>query len=80
MEIPRPAPPRSAPERVMIEEWLDYHRITLEWKCSGLSPEQLRRRAVQPWLASLVERLAGVAVLLLVTHRPGYQPPWHTPP
>lgn len=29
----------------------------------------------EAWLASLVDRLAGAAVLLLVTHRPGYQPP-----
>src|SRR5207253_1742725 len=28
------------------------------------------------WLGFLVERLAGMAVLLLVTYRPGYQPPW----
>ena len=28
------------------------------------------------WLASLVERLAGAAVLLLGTYRPGYQPAW----
>jgi class 3 adenylate cyclase/tetratricopeptide (TPR) repeat protein len=28
------------------------------------------------WLGFLVERLAGLAVLLLVTARPGYQPPW----
>jgi tetratricopeptide (TPR) repeat protein len=28
------------------------------------------------WLGFLVERLAGTAVLLLVTHRPEYQPPW----
>src|SRR5262245_6476973 len=28
------------------------------------------------WLAFLVEWLAGMAVLLLVTARPGYQPPW----
>ena len=28
------------------------------------------------WLASLVERLAGAAVLLLGTYRPGYQPVW----
>jgi DNA-binding winged helix-turn-helix (wHTH) protein/tetratricopeptide (TPR) repeat protein len=28
------------------------------------------------WLASLVERLADAAVLLLGTYRPGYQPPW----
>ena len=28
------------------------------------------------WLTSLVERLAGTAVLLLGTYRPGYQPAW----
>jgi predicted ATPase len=28
------------------------------------------------WLASLVERLPGAAVLLLGTYRPGYQPVW----
>ena len=54
MEIPRPAPPRSAPEREMLEAWLDFHRITLERKCSGLSPEQLRRRAVPPSSLSLL--------------------------
>jgi tetratricopeptide (TPR) repeat protein len=32
----------------------------------------------EAWLASLVERLAGAAVLLLVTYRPGYQPRWRT--
>jgi predicted ATPase len=30
----------------------------------------------EEWLTSLVERLAGVALLVLVTYRPGYQPPW----
>jgi predicted ATPase/class 3 adenylate cyclase len=30
------------------------------------------------WLMSLVERLAGAAVLLLGTYRPGYQPAWGT--
>jgi hypothetical protein len=38
----------------MLEAWLDYHRITLERKCSGLSPEQLRRRAVPPSSLSLL--------------------------
>jgi len=54
MEIPRPAPPRSAPEREMLEAWLDFHRITLERKCSGLEPAQLRRRAVPPSALSLL--------------------------
>ena len=30
----------------------------------------------ETWLASLVEQLAGAAVLLLGTYRPGYQPAW----
>jgi tetratricopeptide (TPR) repeat protein len=32
----------------------------------------------EEWLASLVERLAGVPLLLLVTYRPGYWPHWLT--
>jgi len=32
MEILRPSPPRAAPEREMLEAWLDFHRITLERK------------------------------------------------
>ncbi|HEY5871220.1 MAG TPA: AAA family ATPase, partial [Candidatus Tectomicrobia bacterium] len=28
------------------------------------------------WLTSLLDRLAGMAVLVLLTQRPGYQPPW----
>jgi hypothetical protein len=32
----------------------------------------------EEWLASLVERLAGAALLLVVTYRPGYQPPYST--
>ena len=30
----------------------------------------------EAWLASLVERLGDMPVLLLTTYRPGYQPPW----
>ena len=30
----------------------------------------------EEFLTSLVERLAGVPVLLLATYRPGYRPPW----
>jgi len=32
----------------MLEAWLDFHRLTLERKCHGLAPAQLRRRAVPP--------------------------------
>jgi Protein of unknown function (DUF664) len=61
MDIHRSAPPRSAPERVMLEAWLDYHRITLEIKCSGLSPEQLRMRAVPPSSLSLLGLVRHIA-------------------
>jgi len=30
----------------------------------------------EAWLAALVERLAGASLLLLVSYRPGYRPPW----
>jgi hypothetical protein len=30
----------------------------------------------EDYLAGLVESITGAAVLLLVTHRPGYRPPW----
>ena len=30
----------------------------------------------EAWLAALAERLAGARILLLVTFRPGYRPPW----
>ena len=30
----------------------------------------------EEWLTSLVERLTGAALLVLVTYRPGYQSPW----
>ncbi len=73
MEILRPSPPRAAPEREMLEAWLDFHRITLERKCSSLSPEQLRRRAVPPsslLLLGLVRHMAEGRTQL-VPSRPG---------
>lgn len=47
----------------MLEAWLDFHRITLERKCDGLSPEQLRQCAVPPSslsLLGLVRHMADV--------------------
>jgi predicted ATPase len=32
----------------------------------------------EEYLAALVEQLAGVPILLLMTYRPGYRPPWMT--
>src|SRR4029450_9786689 len=67
MEIPRPAPPRSAPEREMLEAWLDFHRMTLARKCHGLAPAQLRRRAVPP---------SALSLLGLVRHMGGVERNW----
>jgi uncharacterized damage-inducible protein DinB len=55
--------PGIAPEREMLESWLDYHRETLLLKCAGLTAEQLRERAVPPStlsLLGLVRHLADV--------------------
>ncbi|MHB2028988.1 MAG: DinB family protein [Acidimicrobiales bacterium] len=40
-------------ERMMLESWLEFHRVTLELKCEGLSEEQLRRRPVETSALSL---------------------------
>ncbi|MBA3431068.1 MAG: DinB family protein [Actinobacteria bacterium] len=54
MPIVRTEPSTTVPERDMLEQWLDYHRATLETKCDGLSPEQLRARSVPPSSLSLL--------------------------
>ena len=41
-------------ERVMLKAWLDYHRATLLWKCTGLTDDQLRERSVPPSSMSLL--------------------------
>ena len=54
MSVERQEPSTTAPERQSLEEWLDFHRATLEWKCEGLSTEQLRTRSVPPSTLSLL--------------------------
>ncbi len=39
---PRVTPPLVADERAMLAAWLDYHRATLETKCTGVSEKALR--------------------------------------
>ena len=41
----------------MLAEWLDYHRDTFAWKCSGLTAEQLKERPVPPSRLSLLGML-----------------------
>jgi uncharacterized damage-inducible protein DinB len=60
---PRPEPPQTGDERATLTGFLDYHRATLEWKCAGLSPDELARRATPPStmsLLGLVRHLAEV--------------------
>lgn len=53
-EVTRRDPPRQAGEREALEGWLDFHRDTLLWKCSGLTAAQLKERAVTPSTLSLL--------------------------
>ncbi|HEX8497758.1 MAG TPA: DinB family protein [Actinomycetales bacterium] len=53
-----PVVPVRAPllgdERGCLQGWLDCHRQTLLWKCSGLTADQLRTRALAPSELSLL--------------------------
>jgi uncharacterized damage-inducible protein DinB len=47
MEDTRIEPPfAETDERALLTGFLDFHRGTLEWKCAGLTDEQLRTRSV----------------------------------
>ncbi|HEY0717074.1 MAG TPA: DinB family protein [Streptosporangiaceae bacterium] len=54
MTFPRPDPPSTGDERVMMRTFLDYHRATLEMKCDGLSDQDLRRQSMPPSTLSLL--------------------------
>ena len=60
---PRGAETLLGDERTTLLDFLRYQRLTLEVKCSGLDPEQLARRSVEPStmsLLGLVRHLAEV--------------------
>ena len=46
--------PTVADERGMLDGWLEFHRATLLGKCTGLTSEQLKQRAVEPSSMSLL--------------------------
>src|SRR5579864_5586142 len=55
--------PLSGDERAMLNAFLDAQRDTLEWKCSGLTPEQLKEAASPPsrlTLLGLIRHLTEV--------------------
>jgi hypothetical protein len=47
-ETERTEAPLNGDERAMLTAFLDAQRDTLEWKCSGLTPEQLKEAASPP--------------------------------
>lgn len=47
-------PPRVADERAMYQAWLDFHRGTLVWKCTGLTDAQLKTASVSPSTLTLL--------------------------
>lgn len=47
-------PPPEGDERATLTGFLDYQRATLEWKCAGLTPQQLVTRATPPSTMSLL--------------------------
>jgi uncharacterized damage-inducible protein DinB len=53
-EDPRTDPSMVADERATLVGFLRWYRDTLELKCSGLDPEQLARRSVEPSTMSLL--------------------------
>jgi uncharacterized damage-inducible protein DinB len=59
--VERADPDYIAVERRALEQWLDYHRDTLLSKCVGLTPEQLKRRAVPPSSLSLLGLIRHMA-------------------
>ncbi|CCK31031.1 Mini-circle uncharacterized 19,1 kDa protein [Streptomyces davaonensis JCM 4913] len=59
----RPVPLLTAPERPMLESWLEFHRGTLAVKCAGLDDKQVRSVSAEPselTLLGLVQHMAEV--------------------
>jgi len=52
--VTRTDPPLVANERSALQCWLDYHRLTLRWKCSDLTGDQLVVRPVASSTLSLL--------------------------
>ena len=53
-EVTRIDPSRTAAEREMLDGWLDYHRLTLLSKCTGLDDAALKTRPCPPSTLSLL--------------------------
>ncbi|MGW4160082.1 DinB family protein [Streptomyces sp. NPDC004788] len=60
---PRTLPDTQEAERTALEQWLDWHRLTLAVKCAGLDDAQLRTASAPPSdlnLLGLVRHMAEV--------------------
>jgi uncharacterized damage-inducible protein DinB len=66
-DVERPDGPTAAPERVLLQGMLDWHRATLLYKCAGLSGEQLAERSVPP---------SGLSLLGLIRHMTKVERTW----
>jgi uncharacterized damage-inducible protein DinB len=54
MTTNRTEPSLKSDERTMLVAWLEYQRATLDYKCDGLTDDQLRMRSVPPSAMSLL--------------------------
>jgi uncharacterized damage-inducible protein DinB len=66
-EVERPTGPLTGPERPLLQAFLNWHRATLLYKCSGLTGEQLAERTVPP---------SGLSLLGLVRHMTKVERTW----
>jgi hypothetical protein len=60
-DVARVDPPYVADELTSLQSWLEFHRRTLLWKCSGLTGEQLAAQAVGPSSLSLLGLIRHMA-------------------
>src|SRR4051794_20301294 len=67
--IVRVDPPMTGPELEMLKAFLDYHRATLLQKISGVSEEDVKRKALPPSNLSLL----GLAKHLAYVERSWFQ-------
>jgi len=66
---PREDGPRLGDERTTLVEALRFLRLTLEMKCSGLGPEAMARRSVEPSTMSLLGLVRHLAETERATFR-----------
>jgi hypothetical protein len=80
----RTEPPTTGDERTVLVGLLERQRETLAWKCSGLTPDQLRQKAVPPSGISLLGLLRHLAKVerswfgFVLASEPGWRPVWET--